>query len=256
MRNRRFCLGLLSVTPLLLVGQGLRAQSQAAPTNREFQDNDTSRRELAQFDQFLDSHPEIAEQLRKDPSLAEREQFLKTHPALQTFLQSQPGIRQDLRQDPNAFMRQENTFDRNETRFDNDGRRAQLAEFDRFLDSHPEIAEQLRKDPSLADKEQFLKTHPALQTYLQNQPEIRQDLRQNPEAFMRQENNFDRNDRNEVRLDYDARRAHQTEFNRFLDDHREIAEQVRKDPSLADKDQFLKSHPALGRTSDRIRRPS
>ena len=31
-------------------------------------DSDTTRRQLAEFDRFLDSHPEVASQLRQDPS--------------------------------------------------------------------------------------------------------------------------------------------------------------------------------------------
>ena len=54
-----------------------------------------------------------------------------------------------------------------------------------FQDSHREEAEQLRKDPSLVDNQQFLKTHPALQTYLQEHPAVREELKQNPRAFMR-----------------------------------------------------------------------
>jgi hypothetical protein len=234
-KSKSLCVAVLGVTPLLLVGAGARAQSQPTPSNAAVQGDEANRRELGQFNEFLDSHQEVAEQLRRDPSLADNPQFLNSHPELQMFLQDRPEIREQLTNDPNAFMRQEDAFGRN-------GDRAQVVEFNRFLEAHPEIAEQLRKDPALADNSQFLKTHPALQTYLQDRPEIRQDLRRDPNAFLRQENAFDRND---VRLDFDARRAQLGEFNRFLDGHPEIAEQLRKDPSLADNPQFLKSHPVL-----------
>ena len=36
----------------------------------------------------MDSHPEIAEQLRKNPSLVNNQEFVENHPALQTFLLS------------------------------------------------------------------------------------------------------------------------------------------------------------------------
>ena len=39
--------------------------------------------------------------------------------------------------------------------------------------THREIAEQLRKDPSLVKNDEFVKNHPALQTYLQQHPEVR-----------------------------------------------------------------------------------
>ena len=68
---------------------------------------DANRRDLADFDRFLDTHREIAEQVRKDPSLLDNREFVQNHPALQDFLQDNPGVRDQLRQDPNAFMRQE-----------------------------------------------------------------------------------------------------------------------------------------------------
>src|ERR1700687_4751523 len=57
------------LTTVLLLGTPASAQQAAAQNNRGVQDNDTTRRELANFDQFLDDHRELAEQLRRDPSL-------------------------------------------------------------------------------------------------------------------------------------------------------------------------------------------
>ena len=55
---------LLALAMLFWVGTPASGQNStsAMPT----QDNDTTRRELANMDQFLDSHREISEQLRKD----------------------------------------------------------------------------------------------------------------------------------------------------------------------------------------------
>jgi hypothetical protein len=326
---------------------------------REEAREDNRREELARFDQFLDRHRELAEQLRRDPSLARNQQFVESHPELQSYLQDHPAVRGDLTRNPDAFMLQEDRYDRREDanrdearrfddrqnndvrqdrdrdadrdadRRDND-RRAQLAQFDRFLDSHRETAEQLRRDPSLVKNQQFLQSHPALQTYLQQHPDIQQRLDQNPNAFMRQENRFDNNeanarnrdfdrddarrnnDRDDARVrdndrrDNDNRRDHDaqdrdadnrtetrnngdrdvgndrdrndndmrdrndnrrdnanrmdndarqdarnrdhgqvTSFDQFLDKHREIAEQLRRDPSLAKNQQFVNNHPAL-----------
>src|SRR5579862_7511235 len=108
----------LAATSFLWAGTGARAQSAPAQDNKIVQQDDSSRREeVAQFDQFLDKHPEIAEQLRKDPSLANNQKFLQTHPALQTFLQDQPDIRAQLRQHPEAFIRHEDAFDRRDDVF-------------------------------------------------------------------------------------------------------------------------------------------
>lgn len=223
--------------------------NNAAPSDRD-QDRDINREELARFDQFLDSHREIADQLRKDPALVNDPQYLKDHPALQTYLQDHSATRTALQNDPNAFMSAEDRYEHREDRSgdfdrDRDRERRQLANFDQFLDSHREIGEQVRKDPPLADNQQFLKNHPALQTYLQDHPEVRQQLQQDPNAFMHQEDRYDSREDAMNRNNSDRDRRELSSFNQFLDSHRETAEQLRKNPSLADNQQFLKDHPAL-----------
>ena len=59
----------------------------------------------------------------------------------------------------------------------------ELASFDTFLDGHPEIAEQLRRNPSLVDDREYVNSHPELQTYLQDHPRVREELTENPRIF-------------------------------------------------------------------------
>ncbi len=246
-------------------------------------DNDTARGELASFDRFMDGHHEIAEQLRKDPSLVKNQDFVRNHPDLQEYLQQHPGVQQEISENPDRFMRQEQRFDRAEDqrndgrdaerrdndrrdndradsdRRDNDTTRGELANFDRFMDGHHEIAEQLRKDPSLVKNQDFVRNHPDLQEYLQQHPGVTEEISENPDRFMHQEQRFDRaedarnnyrrdpdNDRRDNdRRDNDTTRGELANFDRFMDGHPEIAEQVRKDPSLMKNEAFVQSHPAL-----------
>jgi hypothetical protein len=203
-------------------------------TPRPAPDRDINHGDLSRFDQFLDGHREIAEQLRKDPSLANNRHFLKDHPALETYLRDNPDIRDGLKDDPTTFMSAEARFDRNEVE------RGELANFDRFLDAHRDVAAELKKNPSLVDNKQYLKAHPQLQAYLQDHPEIRQQIDRNPNGFMQQENSYDRFEATRSRDD-----RGRASFDQFLDSHHEIAEQLQKQPSLADNKQFLKDHPAL-----------
>ena len=252
-------LGVATMT-LLCLPCSTHAQSsvpqdrQAVQSDAGGQDRDADRRDVANFDQFVDGHHEIAEQVRKDPSLLDNRDFVQNHPALQTYLQDNPGVRDQLRQDPNAFMRQEDAYDRDsnmrdrDAGADRDADRRDMANFDRFLDGHREIAEQVRKDPSLLDNREFVRDHPALQTYLQDNPGVRDQLRQDPNVFMRQEDAYDRDSNMRDRdagADHDVDRRDAANFDRFLDGHREIAEQVRKDPSLVDNRDFVQNHPAL-----------
>jgi hypothetical protein len=254
MRQRHSCSqSLLALSALaIFFWLGAPANAQSAPTrnNAPVQDNDTTRQELASFDQFLDGHPELAGQLRKDPSLVNSDEFVKQHPALQTYLQDHPAVREEIKENPKAFMHQEARYDRREDDRDRDRdrdiNRQELARFDQFLDSHRETAEQLREDPSLVNNDEYVRNHPELQAYLQEHPGIREEIKENPDAFMRQESRYDRRDDDRDRgRDRDINRQELARFDQFLDSHRETAEQLRKDPSLADNEEFIKNHPAL-----------
>ena len=312
----RNLLALSALTSLFWLGTPASAQTAPAQGNTSVQDNDITRQELARFDQFLDGHRYIAEELRKDPSLIDSREYVQNHPDLQTFLQDHPRVREEIKENPDAFMKREERFDRYEdardrdkdrgdrdrdanrddrdvnrgdqdsnrdrdrdaiggdrdahggdrdrdgtgakqdpdsdrgdrdaTRGDRDRdrdtTRGELARFDQFLDGHREIAEQVRKNPSLLDNREFVQNHPELQTYLQQHPGVREEIKENPNAFMRQEDRFDR--REDAR-DRDVNREELARLDNFLDSHREIAEQLRKDPSLVDNHEFVKNHPAL-----------
>jgi hypothetical protein len=234
-------LAVSTLTGFLCLGTPVIAQSVPAQNNPALQGDDATRQELANFDRFLDSHPEVASDIRKDPSLVNNDDFVNRHPALETYLQDHPRVREQIKSDPNGFLRMETRYDRREDDHDRINRE-ELAHFDQFLDSHRETAEQLRKDPSLVDNEEFVRTHPALQSYLRDHPELREQLKSNPNAFMHQEERYDRR---EDGGDRGINREEVARFNQFLDNHRETADQLRKDPSLVDNEEFVRSHPEL-----------
>lgn len=260
MKKRKFHLkGSLTLSALTVVfWLGTPANAQTVPTqtvptqnNRPAQANDASRQELARFDEFLNSHPETADQLRADPSLINNEEFMKNHPVLQTYLQDHPAIREQIKQNPNAFMQEENRFDRREDDRDRNADRAELANFDRFLDSHREISEQLRKDPSLVDNREFVKNHPALQTYLQDHPGVREEIKQDPNRFMQEEARYDRRedgmdrDRDGRHTDFNDHDVTHRHFGEFLGGHADIAARLSENPSLAKDQNFIDGHPEL-----------
>ncbi len=223
------------------------APAGAQTLTPQTQDSDTTRRQLAEFDRFLDSHPEVASQLRQDPSLVNNPEFVENHSELLQYLQQHPEVRQELKENPNAFMRQEQRFDRHDDVRDADVTRGDLVNMDRFLDSHPEIAEQLRRNPSLVNDRTFVKNHPALQEFFEQHPGVREEVRENPNGFMHQEQRFDRREdaRRENYGDRDVTRGELASMDRFLDSHPEIAEQLRRNPSLVKNREFVENHPAL-----------
>ena len=265
------------------------AQSHSTLPPVQEQDSDTTHRQIVEMDRFLDSHPEIAEQLSKNPSLINSKEFVENHQALQEYLEKHPGVREEFTENPNAFMRRENRFERNEgdrdyTRADNDKdrdtdrdrgnrgddhqgdnrnrrdddhdiTRRQVAEMDRFLDSHPEIAEQLRRDPSLINNQEFVENHRSLQQYLQEHPGVREEITENPNAFMRREDRYDRRegdrDRGMMAQDRDNRNrigdpdGQLTSFGHFLGGQSAMAQQLSKDPSLVNNREYMANHPEL-----------
>src|SRR5215469_8061040 len=257
-------LALSALATLFWIGTPAIAQNVPGQNNSTVQDNDITRKELMNFDQFLDSHPRLAEQIHQNPSVLSDDEFVQSHPALQTFLNDNPAVREEIQENPSAFMQQEARFERTESdnsvrdrdrgfNRDNDTTRGELARFDGFLDSHREIAAQIQKDPSLVNNKTFLQSHPALQTFLNDHPAVREEAQENPSAFMQQEARFERTESdNSVRdrdrgfnRDNDTTRGELARFDGFLDSHREIAAQIQKDPSLVNNKTFLQSHPAL-----------
>ena len=254
-RITRYWLPIAALTTLIWAAPG-QAQSPSATPRDPVQNNpvqsnpaqpvqsnpaqdDLSQRQIANFDQFLDNHPELSEQLRKDPSLVDNKQFVEAHPALQEYLQQHPEARTAIEQNPGAVMHQEERYDRMEDR-DRDGTRRELASLDQFLDTHPEIAEQLRKDPKLIDDQKWVAAHPELQGFLANHPGVRRAFDEHPYAFMHDEERFDqRTDRPDITRGEVAR------MDQFLDRHPEIDEQLKKNPKLIDDQKWVANHPEL-----------
>ncbi len=237
--------------------QDTNAQSAPAQDRQAVQTDDVTRRDLARFDQFLDSHRDIAEQLRRTPSLIDDPQFLQSHPELSAYLEQHPSVKQEISANPDTFMRLEDLWARDQNLRNrdaggqdrDDAYRRDQTNFDRFLDEHREIAEQVRRNPSLCDNPDFVRNHPDLQRYFQDNPGVRDRLRQDPNAFMQQADLYARDSNPGARYaggqDRDAYRGNLASFDRFLDEHREIALLVRKNPSLCDDRKFVQDHPAL-----------
>lgn len=77
-------------------------------------DRDIDQADVKAFDQFLDSHPEVAKDLRGNPSLVDDQQFVSSHPGLKEFLESHPNIRKEIKAHPEAFMNKEKKYENHE----------------------------------------------------------------------------------------------------------------------------------------------
>lgn len=152
--------------------------------------NGITRGEVSRFDNgYLDQHPEVASQLGHDPRLVDNPHYLATHPGLDNYFSAHPEVRTELQTHPDRFMTDEWKHERWE-----DGKGPHpLANTDRYMDQHPEVAHQLTKDPRLIDNRQYVENHPGLHAYLANHPTARKDWKSHPYRFMHRENRYDRN---------------------------------------------------------------
>jgi hypothetical protein len=66
------------------------------------------------FDDFLDSHKDIAEDLQKDPQKVNDSSYVSSHEDLAKFLQDNPKIREELKSNPSAFISKENQYEKHE----------------------------------------------------------------------------------------------------------------------------------------------
>src|SRR2546422_342273 len=216
-------------------GSQSQTQAQAAKT-----DNDITRRELRNFDQFLDSHPEVAEALRKDPNLINNPNWVSKHPGVRDWLEDHPNARQELKENPTAFMHREQGFEKQEGK-EGDITRGEVHNFDQFLDSHPEVAEGLRKDPNLINNPNWVSKHPELKDWLEDHPNARQELKENPAAFMHREKGFEKQEGKEG--DITARELRI--FDQYLDNHPDVAQALSRNPKLINNPDWLSKHPEL-----------
>src|SRR5215469_12424527 len=133
---------------------------------------------------------------------------------------------------------------------DNDVTREEVSNFDRFLDDHPDIAQQLQTKPALVNDAGYLRSQPDLQDYLNSHPRIRAELQENPNYFMGRENRFEGTeaDRDRARIQNPNPDLNEQEVGRmdqFLDEHRDIERELQQNPALIDDSNFLAQHKDL-----------
>ena len=117
--------------------------------------------ELAGFGTFLGQHSVIEGRLREDPALLQDPAFQRNHPTIARFLARHPEIAAQLSARPRWFLHRELT-----RQFGAAVTRAQVAEFDRFLDQHPALEQLLIQHPQLLHQADFLISHPELRDHL------------------------------------------------------------------------------------------
>ncbi len=129
---------------------------------------------------------QVAQQLAAHPALVDNPQFMATHPELREYFAQHPAVRADLKEHPYRFMAREDRLDGKPSP------NAPIANADRYLDRHPEVARQLGQNPRLIDNPAYMEHHPELREFLHNHPYARAEWKSHPYRFERREQHFDR----------------------------------------------------------------
>jgi hypothetical protein len=228
-------------TALVLMGV---ASANARPAPRD--DNSViTREQLGLLDRFLDTHPEVAQQLVKDPALVNNQQYVQSHPELQAFLNNHPEITADLQTHPQAVMREAIGVRTPEpapvpppVKTQNALTIDQAATLSDFLAAHPAIAKQLEANPSLIDNKDYMANNPALAAFLQAHPELAAEWTNSPSIAMAEVTRLQASESKFTS-------GQITTLDDFLNAHPAIEQKLESDPSLIDNKDFLNDNPDL-----------
>lgn len=163
--------------------------------------------EARQLDGFLDSHQQIDKDLRANPSLANNNTYLDQHQDLRTFLNDHPDVRQQFARNPSFFMQRENQFDARESQTTRDQNQ------DRDRDARVANSQNAYAANNNPDRDRYANG--------QNNPDQDRDR-----SFTDRDQDRDR-------------------MNQFLDDHKDIDKDLRKNPSLVNDQKYLDHHKDL-----------
>ncbi len=113
------------------------------------------------FDAFLSRHPRDAQQLSRNPALANNAHWLEHHPHARDFFNSHSNVRYGLRTNPSQFMSSTqgwgNAWGHNTNVYN-------------YMTQHPQVANELYRNPGLANDPEFLRRHPDFDHFTRNYP--------------------------------------------------------------------------------------
>lgn len=173
-----------------------RSSPSSGPASLPTRSNSAvSAEDVARMNQFLEDHRDIAKQLEKNPLLVTDHKYLDKHKDLRRFFDQNVRLREVFADNPQYFTAR-NGNPRSAGSFgtapsteltDRD-----LAEMERFLQQHKDIANQLRTNSWMGKESQYLQHHKDLRRFFDEHPHVQEEFDENPGAFMRRQAEFER----------------------------------------------------------------
>lgn len=123
------------------------------------------RRALREFDRFLDHHPLLEAQLRRNPQLIANKTCLEKYPELADFLHDNPAVADGLQVYPRYFINRALLQQANAPLSFRD-----LAPLRDLFQEEPKLEHTLLENPELIRDPTFLDAHQTLRACLDNHP--------------------------------------------------------------------------------------
>jgi hypothetical protein len=186
----------LALAGLVVLLRGAPIRAQEWDWNRDQAERGApervNERDLRSFDAFLDRHWETADELYRDPELINNERFLRGHSELREWLDDHPEAAAAIQANPRRYLWRERTEQarRSESAQRAPARRAvalhpeDLRSFERYLDTHAEVANALYQNPELINDRRFVRANPSLEEWLDDHPEAADAIRANPHKVL------------------------------------------------------------------------
>jgi len=99
-------------------------------------------------------------------------------------------VREELNQNPNAFMQQESRYESRENGMGRSGMNREQYSFGQFLGTHSSMSEELSKNPSLLKNREYMSSHPELDAYLKAHPDAQSQVAKDPDSFLKASQQF------------------------------------------------------------------
>ncbi|HEX3409965.1 MAG TPA: hypothetical protein VHS07_06765 [Candidatus Binataceae bacterium] len=106
---------LLGAMALAALSLSSTALAQSAPVNTVYGQHHPN---VEGFDNYLDQHPDVRQQLSRNPHLIDNPEYLANHPELRDYMHEHPRAATAFRRHPDRFMHREHVYNRSERRWD------------------------------------------------------------------------------------------------------------------------------------------
>jgi hypothetical protein len=155
-------IALLAIAALLAVRS---IPPAAAETSVRDESLHKAHRLLRELDQFLDHHPLLENDLRRDPKLVADPHYLEKNSELQGFLAASPDVIRALQMEPRHFLHRALIREANAPL-----KYAEVAQLDPFFAAQPAIEREIVENPARIRDRDYLNLHPVLGDLLVQHP--------------------------------------------------------------------------------------